>query len=189
MTNPATLFSPETFHDIGPFRFPVYHDLTPAESRAINAALKQQASTSSSTIGLARRIGQEKGIPTKEAMERLRNLQAPENEEILYDYLDEINGLNEGSDVAETRNNICTIVMQMRGLLKDPNTGSYDRTPDWGSEDTDVVPSKFLDEIFQYIMWERDGWPSGKSSSGDETTPPSTPTTTSVERKRKPEIS
>lgn len=180
MINPAVLFPPETYHVIGPFKFPVYKDLAPAESRAINAVLKEQTQGSTQAIGIARRIAHDKGISVKEAMERLRDLKSEENADLLYEYLDEIQELNQGADAEEGRNQVVTIVMQMRGSMVSPeNDGTYTRTETWDSTDTDVVPSKLLNEIFQYIMWERDGWPTSGNEPSEEAPPPS-PTKTSM---------
>jgi hypothetical protein len=163
MTKTANLFPPEKYHDIGPFRFPVYNDLTPAESRVVTKIAKAQAQSSTEAIALARKIAKAQGIPTMKAMELMRNLRDPENEGILFDYFDEIQELNtDTSGGEEARNEICTVVLQMRGQLRNPETGEYDAVPDWTSDDTDSVPSKILNEIHQYVMYEQNGWPNPK---------------------------
>ena len=31
--------------------------------------------------------------------------------------------------------------------------------PDWEIEDTREMPSRLLDEIYEFVEWERNGWP------------------------------
>lgn len=175
MTDIPTLFSPDKYHEIGPFRFPIYEDLTPKESKALNALVKKQSQSTVAAVQLARRVAQEKGKTVKQVMDAFQSLRDPEHEELLYDYFDEVQALN--ADESQ-REDICTLVFQMRGELKNPETGEYSRLSDWTSENTDEVPSKLLTEVFQYIMYERDGWPTPGKPEDKSPTPKPTKTST-----------
>lgn len=173
----ANLFPADEFHFIGPFRFPVYNDVNPGEARAIRKVMTEQAEGTTEAFALASRIAKDKGIKVHIAMQKLQNLRNPENEDLLYEYFDEVNKLSPASAVGNIqRDKVCTVVMQLRGELKDPETNTYTRTTEWSAEDTDVVPSKMLDQIFEYIMWEQNGWPkadaTGTEGNGPSPEPP-----------------
>ena len=56
--------------------------------------------------------------------------------------------------------------MKHRGFVKLPASTGWSQTDDWAESDTEVLPTKVLEEIFQLILWERDGWP--KEASEEE---------------------
>jgi hypothetical protein len=35
----------------------------------------------------------------------------------------------------------------------------WEKLSDWTQEDTESMPTSVMNEIFQLILWERDGWP------------------------------
>ena len=58
----SLLFSPETYHEIGPFRFPVYKDLVPGEAKAMEELSRKQSRATFKSIQLAKKIGKDKGL-------------------------------------------------------------------------------------------------------------------------------
>ena len=53
MSKYSILFEAERFHEIGPFRFPVYEDLTPGEAKRIEAMNKLQSKSTYKSMRLA----------------------------------------------------------------------------------------------------------------------------------------
>lgn len=173
----SLLFAPEEYHEIGPFRFPIHKHLTPGESRTIEEITRKQTKSAFKSIKLAQRIGQDKGITTKAAMQLLENADKDENEDLLYDYVDELEKLQEaGVGPTEQKVSWVTPFMQYRGEVKLPPEGDWKQTSDWTEADTEKMPPQLLDEVFQLILWERDGWPTpgeeGNAPEGEETPSP-----------------
>jgi hypothetical protein len=173
----SLLFAPEEYHEIGPFRFPIYHDLVPGESRKIEQLTRKQSKSVFRSIKLAQRIAKDKGITTKEAVDLLSNASQTENEELLYDYTDELEALqDQGVNAVEQRVSFVTLFMQFRGEVKLPGEENWKPTDDWTESDTEKMPGKLLDEVFNLILWERDGWPAGdevgNAPEGEETPTP-----------------
>jgi hypothetical protein len=167
----SLLFPPENFHVIGPFRFPVYHDLVPGEAKAIEAISRKQAKSAFKSIKLAQRIAKDRSITTKEAVELLSSAETEERKDLLYDYADELEAmqLNEVGAV-EQQVAFVTVFMQYRSEAKLPEEDSWHKLDDWGQQDTEAIPTTVMEQIFQLILWERDGWPepSGKSPNALE---------------------
>ena len=88
----SLLFGPEKYYEIGPFRFPVYEDLVPGEAKGIEKISRAQSKSTFSSIKLAQRIAKDKEISTKEAVELLSSA-SEDNQELLYDYVDELEEL------------------------------------------------------------------------------------------------
>jgi len=154
------LFAPEQYYEIGPFRFPVYKDLNPAEIKAVNKIEKQSAEIQLKTMDLARKIAKEENVTAKVAMNMLANASAPENEDIVYKYLDELQKLNDSAeDEIDKLSRYATTLMQFRGEVKLTADGEWQATTDWTAEDTSKIHRKLLEQMQQFILWERDGWP------------------------------
>lgn len=166
----SLLFAPEKYHEIGPFRFPVYHDLVPGEAKGIEAISRKQSRSTFSSIKLAQRIAKDKGISTKEAVELLSNTNE-ENQDLLYDYAGELEELQRNTvGAVEQQIAFVTLFMQYRGEVKLPRAKDWQRMEDWTDADTEAIPTKIMEDIFRLIGWERDGWPEpeGKSSGAEE---------------------
>lgn len=177
MTKYASLLFPaETYHEIGPFRFPVYHDLVPGEAKGIEAISRKQSRSTFASIKLAQRIAKDKGITTKEAIDLL-GATSEENQDILYDYAAELEDLQKNSvGAVEQQVAFVTLFMQYRAEVKLPRSKEWQRVEDWSEGDTEAMPSKLMEEVFRLINWERDGWPEpeGKPPEEPEFSPPRT---------------
>lgn len=176
----SLLFAPEEYYQIGPFRFPIYHDLVPGEAKGIEAISRKQSRSTFASIKLAQRIAKDKGISTKEAVELLGNSDE-ENQDMLYDYAAELEELQRSSvGAVETQIAFVTLFMKYRAEVKLPKAKDWQRLEDWSDEDTEAMPNKILEDVFRLISWERDGWPApeaeGKHEASEEQTfspPPS----------------
>lgn len=154
------LFTTEQYHEIGPFRFPIYKDLSPGEIKAITKIEKTTAAVQLKSMELAKKIAKEQGITNKAALELLANASDPENEELIYSYLDDLQKLNDSvEDDIIKLTQYGTLLMQFRGEVKLPGSDEYVKTPDWVEEDTEGVHRGVLEAMRQFILWERDGWP------------------------------
>lgn len=170
----SLLFSPEEYHEIGPFRFPIYHDLVPGESKKIEEITRRQSKSTFRSIKLAQRIARDKGISTKEAVALLSDANSKDNEDLLYDYADELEDLQtSGVGAVEQQVEFVTLFMRYRAEVKLPGSETWQAVSDWSEEDTDKMPSKLLEDVFTFILWERDGWPKdgaeGNEASNAET--------------------
>lgn len=182
MSKYATLlFSPEKYHEIGPFRLPVYNDLVPGEAKGIEAISRQQSRSTFASIKLAQRIAKDKGISTKEAIDLLGNT-SEDNQDLLYDYADELEELQKNTIGAiEQQVAFVTLFMQYRAEMKLPKAKDWQRIEDWTQADTEAMPTKIMEEVFRMIGWERDGWPApdeaGKAEEEEQefSPPPSRP--------------
>jgi hypothetical protein len=167
----SLLFAPEKFHEIGPFRFPVYEDLVPGEAKGIEEYGRRQSRSTFFSIKLAQRIAKDRGITTAEAVEMLSNT-AESNQEVLFDYVTELEELqNNALSAVEQQVAYVTLFIKYRGEIKLPNSSEWQRVADWTEADTEAVPTKIVDEVFRFIMWERDGWPTTEGKSEAEDTP------------------
>ena len=172
----SILFPAEEYHEIGPFRFPIYHDLVPGEAKQIEAISRKQSRSTFASIKLAQRIAKDKNVTTKEAIELLSGGEGS-NQDLLYDYADELENLQKDSiGAVEQQIAFVTLFMQYRGEVKLPKEKDWKPTSDWTEADTEAMPQKVMEEIFRLIGWERDGWPDpeGKPEGGDATTQPPT---------------
>lgn len=164
----SLLFAPEEYHQIGPFRFPIYHDLVPGESKGIEAISRKQSRSTFASIKLAQRIAKDKGITTKEAIELLGN-NDENNQDMLYDYAAELEELQRSSvGAVETQIAFVTLFMKYRAEVKLPKTKDWQRLDDWSETDTEAMPNKILEDVFRLIGWERDGWPSPEAEGKPE---------------------
>jgi hypothetical protein len=164
----SLLFSPEKYHEIGPFRFPIYHDLVPGEAKGIEAISRQQSRSTFSSIKLAQRIAKDKGISTKEAIDLLGST-SEENQELLYDYATELEELQRNAvGAVETQIAFVTLFMRYRAEVKLPKAKDWQRLEDWSEDDTEAMPNKLLEDVFRLISWERDGWPEPETEGKQE---------------------
>jgi hypothetical protein len=164
----SLLFSPEKYHEIGPFRFPIYHDLVPGEAKGIEALGRKQAKSTFRSVKLAQRIAKDKGISTKAALELLGE-QTEETQDILLDYATELEELQRDSiGVVEQQVAFVTLFMQYRGEAKLPKAKDWQKLEDWTEADTEAIPTKYVEEIFRLLTWERDGWPTPSEGNDPE---------------------
>jgi hypothetical protein len=163
------LFPADRYHQIGPFRFPIYNDLVPGEARDIETILKEQSRSFYKTVKLAQRIAKDRKIPTKKAMDLIAEIGQEKGADLVMDYAEDIQTLTEGS-LGETDLQIkfVTVVMRYRGEVQLPGTDGWALTKDWTEDDTMLIPKKILADIYQFIFWERDGWP---TAEGNEPAP------------------
>lgn len=155
----SLLFAPDKYHEIGPFRFPVYNDLVPGEAKGIEAITRKQSRSTFASIKLAQRIAKDKGITTKEAINLLGDT-TEDNQDLLYDYAAELEDLQKNSvGAVEQQVAFVTLFMQHRAEVKLPKAKDWQRTEDWTEADTEAMPSKIMEDVFRLIGWERDGWP------------------------------
>lgn len=164
----SLLFAPEEYHQIGPFRFPIYHDLVPGEAKGIESISRKQSRSTFASIKLAQRIAKDKGISTKEAVELLGN-NDEDNQDMLYDYAAELEELQRSSvGAVETQIAFVTLFMKYRAEVKLPKSKDWQRVEDWSEVDTEAMPNKILEDVFKLISWERDGWPEPEAEGKPE---------------------
>ena len=161
----SLLFAPENYHHIGPFRFPIFHDLVPGEAKGIEDLSRQQAASTFRSVKLAQKIAKDKGITVKASLELLSS-QTEESQDILLDYVSEFEELQRNS-VGATQQQIAfvTLFMKFRGEAILPPNKKWVKLDQWDTDDTEAMPSKLMNEIFSLITWERDGWPNEDATS------------------------
>ncbi len=169
----SLLFSPEKFHEIGPFRFPVYNDLVPGEARRMEELTRKHAKSSIASIRLAKKIAEDRSITVKEAVKMLSELETGENEELLYEYAAELEALQgESLNALEQQIDFVTLFMRYRGEVKLPKSKTFSQVSDWEISDTESMPRDLLDKVFEMVLWERDGWPTpGKETQSEVESP------------------
>ena len=152
--------APTEFHEIGPFRLPIHKELRPGEIIGIEKIDKQQSKATLAQMKLVRRISKDKDIAPKEAQDLLSNLSEDANSDLLYDYVEEFSEVqNAGISFTQTQIAYVTLLMQYRGQTKMPRSREWIQTRDWTQEDTEDLPSEIRKSIYQFLLWERDGWP------------------------------
>lgn len=156
----SLLFAPTEFHEIAPFRFPVYRDLVPGEAKGIEEMTREQSRSTFKSIKIAQRIAKARGITTKEAVELLSTLGDGENEETVFEFAEELEELNRDQvGNVETQVAFVTLFMQYRAEAQINGKKKWEKLSDWTTDDTESMPTSVMTEIFQLILWERDGWP------------------------------
>ncbi len=164
----SLLFAPDKYHEIGPFRFPIYNDLVPGESKGIEEITRKQSKSTFRSIKLAQRIAKDRGVSTKEALEILSQAGDEENQDILYDYASELEELQrENVGATEQQIAFVTLFMRYRGEAKLPRAKDWSKLEDWSEGDTEAMPTKLMHDVFRLITWERDGWPEPKAEGND----------------------
>jgi hypothetical protein len=149
-------FQEKEYHDIGPFRFPIYEDLVAGEAEGVENIARKQAQNTYTLLKIAKAVSKKKKISVKAALEILSD--AESDNEVLYDYAEELADIQKDSaTVAEQQIEMTTLFLRFRGEVKDEE--GWTTVPDWSREDTLSIPSKLLSQVFEFINWERNGWP------------------------------
>ena len=79
-------FQEKEYHDIGPFRFPIYEDLVAGEAEGVENIARKQAQNTYTLLKIAKAVSKKKKISVKAALEILSD--AESDNEVLYDYDD-----------------------------------------------------------------------------------------------------
>lgn len=170
----SILFGAEKHHQIGPFRLPVYNDLVPGESKRIEEVSRKFNTANYKSLQLAKRIAQERGVTMKEAVDLMGRANDPENEDLVMNYVTELEEI-ERAQVSPTaqRISLVTVLLKFRAEIQFPGSDEWTQVQDWTEEDSEHIPPAILEELFQFLTWERDGWPQeGKPSETPENAPP-----------------
>ena len=169
----SILFGAEKYHEIGPFRLPVYNDLVPGESKLIEEVSRRFTASTYKSIQLAKRIARDRGISVKEAVELLSRANDPENEDLVMDYVADLEEI-QSSQIGAVAQKIAfvTVLLQFRGEAKLPGESDWTQLADWKESDTEHVPPAILEELFQFLTWERDGWPAEGNAPEPQTSAP-----------------
>lgn len=163
----SLLFGPEKYYEIGPFRFPVYEDLVPGEAKYVEEYSKKQSKATFKSLKLAQRIAKDKDISTKEAVALMSEIGKSEDSDLVYEYADEIEDLqSQGVNATEQKIEFVTLFMRFRGEAMISNN-EWTALKDWDRADTEGMPTKLMDQVFQMMMWERDGWPAHEDVEGN----------------------
>jgi hypothetical protein len=150
----------------------VYRDLVPGEAKGIEEIGRKQSKSTFRSLKLAKRIAHDKKITTKEAIDLLGSSDE-ENQELLYDYASELEELQRDSvGAVEQQISFVTLFMQYRGEAKLPGssgtrTKDWQKLSDWTEADTEAIPRRLMEKVFEMVTWERDGWPSETLSEGN----------------------
>jgi hypothetical protein len=171
----SLLFGPDTYHHIGPFRLPVYKDLVPGEAKKLEAVSRQFTAATYKSIELAKRVAKDRDITVKEAIELLSNANDPSNEGLVMEYVAELEEL-ENFQMGAMAQKIAfvTVLVQFRASAE--IDGAWQPLSDWTEEDTEHMPPQYLNALFDFLTWERDGWPTeGKTQDQSESEPPRKP--------------
>lgn len=174
----SLLFNTTEYHHIGPFRFPIYKDLLPGEAKAIEATNRAHAKDSFQSLKLVRTIAKKRGIKPSEAVALLGKLGESDNNELVFEFADELEeNQRTGVSLVEQQAAMVTVFMQYRAEASFPaSPETWQKTTDWNERDTDMMPTKMMQEIVNFITWERDGWPKSGATEGNEPAPKETTT-------------
>ena len=149
-------FQEKEYYEILPFRFPIYEDLVAGEAEGVEGIARKQAQNTYTLLKIAKAVSKKKKISVKAALEMLS--ESDSDNEVLYEYAEELADIQkESATVAEQQIEMTTLFLRFRGEVKGGN--DWKTVPDWTREDTLAIPSKLLNEIFEFINWERNGWP------------------------------
>ena len=149
-------FQEKEYYEILPFRFPIYEDLVAGEAEGVESIARKQAQNTYTLLKIAKAVSKKKKISVKEALEMLS--ESDSDNEVLYEYAEELADIQkESATVAEQQIEMTTLFLRFRGEVKEGN--DWKTVPDWTREDTLAIPSKMLNDIFEFINWERNGWP------------------------------
>jgi len=157
-------FGQKTYHEIKPFRFPIYKDLVAGEIEGIEDLARKQAKNTYALLKIAKDVAEKKDIDIQEALDALSDIN--QNQDLLYDYVDELADIQtEGQSVSEQKIMTVSLFMRYRAELKERS--KWVQVPDWDEADTREMPRRLLDEIFEFVDWERNGWPEDVEDSED----------------------
>lgn len=153
-------FASQEYHHVGPFRFPIYRELTAGEAELLEDINRRDAKNSLRTLRLARRLQKDFALETLEAAIDLMMTGDREELKKLEPYQDELDAINTGSTNSYTTlKEIATAFIRFRAELEINKAEGWKPVPDWTTADTDAVPRTLLNEIFEFVKYERDGWP------------------------------
>ncbi len=153
-------FSAKEYHHVGPFRFPIYRELTAGEAELLEDINRRDAKNSLRTLRLARRLQKDFALETLEAAIDLMMTGDREELKKLEPYQDELDAINTNSTNSYTTlKEIATAFIRFRAELELNGSEGWKSVPDWTEADTDTVPRSLLNEIFEFVKYERDGWP------------------------------
>mgnify|MGYP005623565361 FL=1 len=151
-------FNEKVYYTIEPFRFPIYKDLVAGEAEGVEEVARKQATNTYGLLKIAKSLAIKKSISVKEALNLLGSSDAAESDEHVYEYIEELSAIQtESSNVAEQKIQMVTLFMRYRAEVKERS--KWVLLPDWSIEDTREMPSRILEDIFEFIGWERNGWP------------------------------
>ena len=149
-------FGKKEYYDIEPFRFPVYKDLVAGEIEGIEEVARKQAKNTYALLKIAKDVAVKQDIPVQDALDALSDVNS--NQELLYDYVEELAEIQtQGQSMSEQKIQTVSLFMRYRAELKDKS--KWVQVPDWEEADTREMPSRLLDEIYEFVDWERNGWP------------------------------
>tara|TARA_Y100000401_G_scaffold29536_1_gene21542 strand:- start:378 stop:884 length:507 start_codon:yes stop_codon:yes gene_type:complete len=158
-------FGQKKYHDIQPFRFPIYNDLVAGEIEGIEALARKQASNTYALLKIAKDVAQKQDIPVQDALDALSDVDS--NQELLFEYVDELALIQtQGQSVSEMKIETVTLFMRYRAELKERN--KWVQVPDWEMDDTREMPRRLLDDIYDFVDWERNGWPEDDDSEEEQ---------------------
>ncbi len=172
----SILFGAERYHHVGPFRLPVYNDLVPGESKRIEEVSRKFTAASYKSLQLARRIARDKDITMREAVDLLSRANEPANEDLVMTYVSELEEI-EQAQLSPTAQRIAfvTVLLKFRGEIQLPGADEWTPVDDWSDEDTEHMPPAVLAQLFEFLTWERDGWPEAGKPPSPENEPPRKP--------------
>jgi hypothetical protein len=160
MSYASVLFPPVRHVEVGPFSFPVYEALLPGENRAFHALNMKQTQGSYKSIKLAQKIAKDLKITTKEALDKLSAGKDPKNEELLYNYIEELSEMQNNTISDEEKEEAYVFnFIQQRGEFRLPGKSEAIPGSKWTQEDMNRTPSTLISAIYKLILCERDGWP------------------------------
>lgn len=187
----SVLFDTDEYHKIGPFRFPIYHALLPGEAKGIEKLARLQTKSTYRTIKLAQRIAKDKNLAdietteedgtvtklsaTQQALDLLSDSDGRQDNQMLLDYAPELEEIqNEAPGTTEQQCAFASLLLRYRGETRLPGSKEWIKVADWSDADTDQTPGPVIAEIFQFVLWERDGWPTpeGNDQEPPEEAPP-----------------
>lgn len=149
-------FSEKEYYEILPFRFPIYKDLVAGEAEGVENIARNQAQNTYTLLKIAKQLAKKKKISVKEALDILSD--ADSDNEVIYDYAEELAEVQrKGSTVAEQQIEMVTLFLKYRGEIEDDK--EWKSVGDWTREDTLAMPTKLMNDVFEFVNWERNGWP------------------------------
>ena len=152
----SLFFKEKEYYTIEPFRFPIYKDLVAGEAEGVEAIARKQAQNTYSLLKIAKAVAKKKKIGVKEALDLLSN--ADTDNDLVYEYAEEMAEIQRDSaTVSEQQIEMVTLFIKYRGELKDGD--KWIPVSDWTREDTLNVPTKLMSDVFEFVNWERNGWP------------------------------
>lgn len=170
----SVLFQAKEFYDIGPFRLPVYNALTPAEAKAFTEYEKSAASKQLQVMRFARDIGKKFNVKTKVVLDSMQDSSSDLYDEIVYDYADQMQEIKYKSNTNEEKKALVTVSLRSRGSVKLSPESDYIKTLDWTIADTEGLLS-LVDDLFQFLEWEKSGWPKYTTEDTDNPEVPTLP--------------